>query len=138
MHKTFAQESLRFGRLVFLDGEGLEEFPREGNSGAAVLAVRTETLAARLSGSGTVLRADLPDFTDRLKLLTGENGFPEVLILDRDPEAIRQALGAASVFGVVRLFFEPSGPVTADLHTTINYKSLTVQGAGKTRLKAED
>ncbi len=115
--------------LVFLDEEGLAHLPSR-EAASLMLAVRTEELALRLAGKGTVLRADRPDFTDRLKLLTGGKGFPEVLVLDRDPEAVRQALGAAGVFGVIRLFFEPSGPVTADLHTTINYKSLTVQGSG--------
>ena len=119
--------------LVFLDAEGLSAFPMEDvcrGKVSPVLAVRTEELAECLSGQEQVLRSDQPDFVDRLKLLSEGKGFPLILVLDRDPAAVRQALGAAKVLGTVYLGIILSGPVTVDLHTTINYKSLVVKGAG--------
>ena len=75
-----------------------------------------------------ILNSTNISFIDQVKMITKGEGFQEVGVFSESPSAIRQGLGVAGVFGTVYLFFPPSVTVKADLHNTINYKSLKVIG----------
>ncbi len=74
-----------------------------------------------------------PGLVDRLKILTGGRGFEIVIVLSRDPEAVKLALGAAAVFGDIYLLFASAGQVAVDLTATVNFKSLRIHGRDITR-----
>ena len=120
--------------LVFWDQEGFSLFPIEAvqkTGKLPVAAVRSDELAGQFKEKGwlgPVTRSDFTDFVDRLKVISNKKGFDTVLVLDHNPAAVRQALGAAAVFGKVHLLVKPAGKVTVDLHSTINFKSLAVYG----------
>lgn len=83
---------------------------------------------ARAIGGGIVLEESDPGFTDRLKVETRSEGFPLVLIASTRGGSIRKALGAASALGSVFLLLPTREPTKVDLHSTINYKGLRVEG----------
>jgi NADPH:quinone reductase-like Zn-dependent oxidoreductase len=83
---------------------------------------------ARAIGGGIVLEESDPGFTDRLKIETQGAGFPLVLAATTAGASIMKALGSASVLGRVFLLLPAREPARVDLHSTINYKSLTVEG----------
>lgn len=120
--------------LLFLGGGNFSLFSSRvvvKNAPPPIAAVRGNDPAGNLKKkgwSGPIIRSDLPDFVDRLKVISNEKGFETILVLEKDPAAVRQALGAAAVFGKVHLLMKPAGPVSADLHSTINFKSLQVSG----------
>ena len=68
------------------------------------------------------------DFVDNVKILTGGDGFSRVVVLDDDPETIKQALGVGAVFSDIYLLMPLSEKVSADLTATINFKSLRIHG----------
>ncbi len=134
----------RIGDLVAgLEGRVIifrETVPGPDGSLERLLAARDELYLA-LAGPGgeverlprefreRVLDSASVDFTDRIKTITGGAGFENVLVAADSPECIRQALGIAGVLGRVYLFSPPRGRVSADLHNTLLYKSLTVKAA---------
>lgn len=79
--------------------------------------------------NGVVLDDSDPGFVDRLKMETRGEGFGTVLVASARAEAVRKALGAARVLGCVSLLSPTRASVRIDLHSTVNYKSLDVQGA---------
>jgi|GEM_PF-6864627 len=85
---------------------------------------REKVLSSRRESS--IMDRKTVDFTDRLKRFTNGEGFKIIIVADSDPDAIRRALGSASIFGEIILLIKPSGPVIADLQNTINYKSLKI------------
>lgn len=99
-------------------------------SGPLVIAVFTpaQRERARTIGGGEVLEGSDPGFVDRLKMATEGKGFETVLVASRRGLSIRMALGAAGVLGRVFLLLPASEPARVDLHSTINYKGLTVEG----------
>ncbi len=84
---------------------------------------------ARALRNGIVLDEVGPGFVDRLKMETRGEGFRTVMVATARGEAVREALGAAAVFGHVLLLITAKDLARADLHSTINYKSLNVTGA---------
>lgn len=119
--------------IIFLDEECI---PPAVGSGVAkeiscYLAVKEPE---RVKNSGLevpperLLDRAAPGFVDRLKILTGGRGFENVIVLSRDPEAVKSALGAAAVFGDIYLLFPPTGQVAVDLTATVNFKSLRIHG----------
>ena len=120
--------------LIFLDQKGIELLPFSEEVMSRIpliFAVRGNVnLPHVISASKdmVILQADQADFVDRLRDLSKGEGFPTVIVLDKNPHAIRQALGAAGVLGSVHLYLIPEGLPEVDLNTTINYKSLVVYG----------
>lgn len=120
--------------LLFSGGSlGLAVQAAWDTRGLGPLAIAVASAAqgekARALGNGVVLDEVGPSFVDRLKMETRGEGFRTVLVASVQGDAVRRALGAASVFGRVLLLMLPGDPIQADLHSTINYKSLSVEGA---------
>lgn len=124
--------------IVFLDEASLLPASGEGalKEISCYLAVkkleRANNTALKVPPERLLDRA-APGFVDRMKILTGGRGFENVIVLSRDPAAVRQALGAAAVFGDVYLLLPPSGKVAVDLTATVNFKSLRIHGRDITR-----
>jgi len=67
-------------------------------------------------------------FIDKIKIITKGSGFHRVLVMNDDPLSVKQALGAAALFGDIYLLLPISQEVVIDLTATINFKSLRIHG----------
>ena len=66
------------------------------------------------------------DFIDKIKIITKGSGFHRVLLMNDDPSSVKQALGAAALFGDIYLLLPVTKNVVIDLTVTINFKSLRI------------
>ena len=118
--------------LVLLGEGGVSEFPFElvskliSDLTFVAEGPKSENAIREKLHDATVFRRDDQACIDHLKIRSDGRGYDIVIVWDSAPAAVRMALGAAAVLGEVLLYFSPRGKVSADLHSTINYKSLRV------------
>ncbi len=121
--------------LILVDEEFLPAIARLDTAGVGIiyLAVKEPRRMAASLGEfppERLLDRSKPDFIDRVKVITGGKGFENVLVLSREPETVKTALGVSAVLGDIHLLVPPSGKVAVDLTATINFKSLKIHGYG--------
>ena len=119
--------------IIFLGKEDISRLTEisEIRVGSLFIAVSNPAQSEKLNkqiSENQILNYEALDFIDRVKILTDQKGFENVIVIDSSPGAIKLALGVAGVFATIYLFTMPSASVIADLHNTIHYKSLKVIG----------
>lgn len=124
----------RSGSWLIFSGDGHSC----GEELEGLLALKEDIYLAAPGGGDTDSRLSCPprervldssgvDFIDRVKTATSGDGFENVAVLSDSPADVRAALGVAGVFGSIFLARPPWDGVSADLHNTLLYKSLTVK-----------
>lgn len=90
-----------------------------------------EMIRGDLPAGCELLAGDQGVITDRLKLITGNQGFPLVANISGGFDLFKMALGAGMVRGRLLLLGPSSGDTPLDLFTTLHLKNLSITGLWK-------
>lgn len=87
-----------------------------------------ESIRGELPDGCELLAGDKGDIIDRLKLISGNQGFPLVANISGDPDFFKMALGAGMVRSRILLVGPSPGDFPLDLFTTLHLKNLRITG----------